>query len=165
MTELKLYQIPVVMRAALANLEIDEETGEILNADQLNGLELSSREKIVNTARYLVEMQAFLESMKQVKKNLDARIKTQTRQIEYLKKLALDGMDAIGVSKIEEPDIRISTRKTSSAAIDDEKALPAAYVQIVQETRIDKARLLQALRSGAEVSGAHLETKLNLTIK
>ena len=67
MQELKLYQIPAFMRQALDNLEIDEETGEILNADGLHNIELSAKEKIVNTARYIRECTVLLDAMKTAK--------------------------------------------------------------------------------------------------
>ena len=149
MQELKLYQIPAFMRQALDNLEIDEETGEILNADGLHNLELSAKDKIANTGRYIRECTVLLDAMKQAKQNIDARMKTLQKRLDYLTGLSLDGMEALGVKKIEEPDIRISTRKSVGTVIEDEEAIPSKFVTIVQTQKINKTEIKKAIQAGA----------------
>ena len=165
MQELTLFQIPALMRQALDNLEIDEETGEILNADELNKLELSAKDKITNTARYLRECSVLLDAMKQAKQNIDTRMKTLQKRIDYLTGLSLDGMAALGVKKIEEPDIRISTRKSVGTVIENEEAIPSKFVTIVQTQKINKTEIKKAIQSGEDVPGAYLIENINLAIK
>ena len=165
MQELKLYQIPALMRQALDNLEIDEETGEILNADGLHNLELSAKDKIANTGRYIRECTVLLDAMKQAKQNIDARMKTLQKRLDYLTGLSLDGMEALGVKKIEEPDIRISTRKSVGAVIEDEEAIPSKFVTIVQTQKINKTEIKKAIQAGQDVPGAYLVENINLAIK
>lgn len=165
MQELTLYQIPALMRQALDNLEIDEETGEILNADGLHNLELSAKDKIANTARYIRECTVLLDAMKQAKQNIDARMKTLQKRLDYLTGLSLDGMEALGVKKIEEPDIRISTRKSVGTVIEDEEAIPSKFVTIVQTQKINKTEIKKAIQAGEDVPGAYLVENINLAIK
>ena len=165
MQELTLYQIPALMRQALDNLEVDEETGEILNADTLNQLELSAKDKIANTGRYIRECTVLLDAMKQAKQNIDARMKTLQKRLDYLTGLSLDGMEALGVKKIEEPDIRISTRKSISTVIEDEEAIPSKFVTIVQTEKINKTEIKKAIQAGEDVPGAYLVENINLAIK
>ena len=165
MQELKLYQIPALMRQALDNLEIDEETGEILNADGLHNLELSAKDKIANTGRYIRECTVLLDAMKQAKQNIDARMKTLQKRLDYLTGLSLDGMEALGVKKNEEPDIRISTRKSVGAVIEDEEAIPSKFVTIVQTQKINKTEIKKAIQAGQDVPGAYLVENINLAIK
>lgn len=165
MQELKLYQIPALMRQALDNLEIDEETGEILNADGLHNLELSAKDKIANTGRYIRECTVLLDAMKQAKQNIDARMKTLQKRLDYLTGLSLDGMEALGVKKIEEPDIRISTRKSVGTVIEDEEAIPSKFVTIVQTQKINKTEIKKAIQAGEDVPGAYLVENVNLAIK
>lgn len=165
MQELTLYQIPALMRQALDNLEIDEETGEILNADGLHNLELSAKDKIANTGRYIRECTVLLEAMKQAKQNIDARMKTLQKRLDYLTGLSLDGMEALGVKKIEEPDIRISTRKSVGTVIEDEEAIPSKFVTIVQTQKINKTEIKKAIQAGQDVPGAYLVENINLAIK
>lgn len=165
MQELTLYQIPALMRQALDNLEIDEETGEILNADGLHNLELSAKDKIANTGRYIRECTVLLDAMKQAKQNIDARMKTLQKRLDYLTGLSLDGMEALGVKKIEEPDIRISTRKSVGTVIEDEEAIPSKFVTIVQTQKINKTEIKKAIQAGEDVPGAYLVENINLAIK
>lgn len=165
MQELILYQIPALMRQSLDNLEIDEETGEILNADGLHNLELSAKDKIANTGRYIRECTVLLDAMKQAKQNIDARMKTLQKRLDYLTRLSLDGMEALGVKKIEEPDIRISTRKSVSTVIEDEEAIPSKFVTIVQTQKINKTEIKKAIQAGQDVPGAYLVENINLAIK
>lgn len=165
MQELTLYQIPALMRQALDNLEIDEETGEILNADGLHNLELSAKDKIANTARYIRECTVLLDAMKQAKQNIDARMKTLQKRLDYLTGLSLDGMEALGVKKIEEPDIRISTRKSIGTVIENEEAIPSKFVTIVQTQKINKTEIKKAIQAGEDVPGAYLVENINLAIK
>ena len=165
MQELTLFQIPALMRQALDNLEIDEETGEIMNADELNNLELSAKDKIANTARYIRECTVLLDAMKQAKQNIDARMKTLQKRLDYLTGLSLDGMEALGVKKIEESDIRISTRKSIGTVIEDEEAIPSKFVTIVQTQKINKTEIKKAIQAGEDVPGAYLVENINLAIK
>lgn len=165
MQELTLYQIPALMRQALDNLEVDKETGEILNADALNQLELSAKDKIANTGRYIRECTVLLEAMKQAKQNIDARMKTLQKRLDYLTSLSLDGMEALGVKKIEEPDIRISTRVSVGTVIEDEEAIPSKFVTIVQTQKINKTEIKKAIQAGEDVPGAYLVENVNLAIK
>lgn len=165
MQELKLYQIPAFMRQALDNLEIDEETGEILNADGLHSIELSAKDKIANTARYIRECTVLLDAMKTAKQNIDARMKTLQKRIDYLAGLSLDGLQALGINKIEEPDIRIGTRKSVSTVIEDEETIPSKFVTIVQTEKINRTEIKKAIQAGEDVPGAHLVENINLSIK
>lgn len=165
MQELTLYQIPALMRQALDNLEIDEETGEILNTDGLHNLELSAKDKIANTARYIRECTVLLDAMKTAKQNIDARMKTLQKRIDYLALESVKGLIALGVDKIEEPDIRIGTRKSVSTVIEDEKAIPSKFVTIVQTEKINRIEIKRAIQAGEDVPGAYLVKDINLSIK
>lgn len=165
MQELTLYQIPALMRQALDNLEIDEETGEILNADGLHNLELSAKDKIANTARYIRECTVLLDAMKTAKQNIDARMKTLQKRIDYLAGQSVEGLLALGIKKIEEPDIQIGMRKTVSTVIEDEKAIPSKFVTIVQTEKINRTEIKDAIKHGEDVPGAYLVENINLKIK
>lgn len=55
---MKLYEIAPALRFALDDIVVDEETGEILNADALHAVEAEAAEKIEATALYLRELDA-----------------------------------------------------------------------------------------------------------
>ena len=51
--ELKIYEIPSQIQAALNAIEVDEETGEIVGWDKVEALTESATTKIANCARFL----------------------------------------------------------------------------------------------------------------
>ena len=137
-----LYEITDKYLKVLDNLEIDEETGEILNAEELD--ELSG---------------AFEEA------NLAKRRKQTEKRIDYLKNVLTACLDAAGRDKVETTKVRVSFRKSVAVSIDDEKALPADFVVETVTTKPDKTAIKKAIQSGQEVSGASLVENRNLQIK
>ncbi len=53
---MRLYEIPEQYRQALESIDVDEETGEIINADALNQFEMDAKEKIENAALFCREL-------------------------------------------------------------------------------------------------------------
>ena len=70
--------------------------------------------------------------------------------------LALEVMDEVGLSKLQEPDFTASTRSGSaSLVVMSEGDVPAPY-WIPQSPRMDRQALLGALKRGAEIPGVQL---------
>lgn len=167
--ELKIYEIPSQIQAALNALEVDEETGEIVGWDKLEALTESATTKIANTARYIRYVQAQIEAMKVAKANIDARLKTAQRFVYWLSVKTVEDLLALpdGKRKIEEPDIKVSTRKSESVSLDDESLLDKKFVkvEVITKQSPDKRAIKEAIKSGEEVKGARLCTNYSLQIK
>lgn len=167
--ELKIYEIPSQIQAALDALEVDDETGEIIGWEKLDALKESATEKIANTARYIRHVQAQIEAMKVAKANIDARLKTAQRFVDWLSVKTVEGLLAMpdGKRKIEEPDIKVSTRKSESVSLDDESLLDKKFVkvEVITKQSPDKRAIKEAIKSGEEVKGARLCTNYSLQIK
>lgn len=71
--ELKIYEIPSQIQAALNALEVDEETGEIVGWDKLEALTESATTKIANCARFLQYAQVQIDAMKDAEEKIKAR--------------------------------------------------------------------------------------------
>ena len=167
--DLKIYEIPHEMQLALNALTIDEETGEIVGYEQLDAVTESATQKIANTARYIRELESKIEAMKQAKANIDARIKTAQKLSDWLGMKTVQALLALpdDKRKVEEPDIRISTHKSESIALDDEKLLDKKFikVEVITKQSPDKKAIKKAIKSGEEVAGARLCTNYTLQIK
>ena len=68
-----LYEITGEYLRVLDNLEIDEETGEILNADELDSIAGAFEEKSENLACYIKNCDAFIANLKAEEANLAKR--------------------------------------------------------------------------------------------
>ena len=139
-----LYEITDKYLKVLDNLEIDEETGEILNAEELDELSGAFEEKSEAVACYIKNSEVFIGDLKAEEANLAKRRKQTEKRIDYLKNVLTASV---------------------AVSIDDEKALPADFVVETVTTKPDKTAIKKAIQSGQEVSGASLVENRNLQIK
>lgn len=159
MADLKIYEISDALLDALDAVEVDEETGEIKNTEALAAVKADAQLKIVSTAKYLAMRGATLAGMKTAYRSLGARIKAEERRQEWLKAQALKGMIALGVTKIESPDIEVKLGKLPpSVRVLDEAQIPAEYIKVKTEQSVDKIALSAALKAGKDVPGVMLVT-------
>lgn len=142
--------------------EIDEETGEILNAEELDALELARDEKIEGVGLWIKNLQAEAEAVKKEKDAMADRQRRLEKKAESLKNYlawALQG------EKFSTPRIAMSWRKSESVLIPDEAQLDDRFVNIQMIKKPDKKLIKDTLKAGLEVPGAELVTKQNLQIK
>lgn len=142
--------------------EIDEETGEILNANGLDELEIAKEEKIENIGLWIKNLLAEAEAVKHEKDNMAIRQKRLEKKAESLKgylTYALDG------EKFSTPRVAMSFRKSESVVIPDDAIVPDEYCNISVIKKPDKTVIKKALKEGREVLGAELVTKQNIQIK
>lgn len=142
--------------------EIDEETGEILNAEDLDALELARDEKIEGVGLWIKNLQAEAEAVKKEKDAMADRQHRLEKKAESLKNYlawALQG------EKFSTPRIAMSWRKSESVLIPDEALLDDRFVNVTMVKKPDKKLIKDTLKAGREVPGAELVTKQNLQIK
>lgn len=167
--ELKIYEIPHKMQLALDALRIDEETGEIVGYEQLDALTESATVKIANTARYIRYAETQIEAMKQAKKAIEDRVRTAQKLVDWLKVRSSQAILALPEDKrkIEEPDIRVSIRKSHFVNITDYEKIDEKFFNetIVRKKELSKVAIEAAIKSGEKVEGATLETNYRLQIK
>ena len=160
---MKIYEIKTEVRNALENLHIDEETGEIVGAELLDSTVCDARDKVANCARFIREEEAEIEAMKKAIDNIKARMESRKKSVEWLKGAVLSALSVVG-GKVEEADIRVSTRKSKSVEIENFDLLPEMFKFEKKTLVADKALIKKALEAG-EVKGARLVENLNLAIK
>ena len=87
--------------------------------------------------------------------------KAAEKKIDSLRKLI---SDALGGQPLETPRVKLSFRKSAEVQIDDIDELPDEYLRY-KEPEPNKTAIKEAIKSGKEVAGAHLEDTLSLQIK
>jgi len=140
---------------------IDLETGEILEGSKYNELELAKEEKLENIALYYKNMLSEAEALKAEKNAFAEREKQARAKAESLKKL-LD--NELGGNKFETTRVKISYRKSTAVAVDEDK-LPAKWTNVVETRTPDKNRIKEALKAGESIDGAMLIETNNIQVK
>lgn len=149
------------LSAMLEAAETPEEIEAIQNT--LEMLDLSIEEKIENTAKYMVNIEADIQGIKaeidrlnKIKKSKESTIETLKNNIEY-------SMKQKGIEKLEVGTFKAGYRKSESVEVDDLKSIPSDYIKT--EIKPDKTAIKKALKAGEEISGVHIQTNMNFYIK
>ena len=160
---MKIYEIPHAIRAALDAMEIDTETGEILNADALHDVEAEATDKVESTALYLREYEAEIEATDAEINRLIERVNAMKRRRDHLKGQLLEAVQATG--KVKTARVTVSIRRTSAVHIDDCANLPEAYVTTKTLVSPNRTAIKQALQSGVAVPFCSLEERESVIIR
>lgn len=160
-----LYEISKDYLTVLDNLEIDEETGEIINSDTLDAVSEELEAKAESVACYIKDLKAYAEAVKAEGEALAKRRKAAENKAESLKRYLASCLDMAGKEKLETSKCRIGFRKTSVVNILDETKIPAAYMVEKVTYTPSKVDISEAIREGKEVPGACIEEKRSIQIK
>lgn len=157
---MNLYQIKQEIEQAI-NECVDFETGEILDSERLDRLNMALNEKRENIALYIKNLVADSKAIDEEIKNLTARKKSINNKIDWLKQYLASDLQG---NKFETPKVVVSFRKSKSVDIQPNAEIPNEFL-IQQEPKLDKAGLKKAIQSGAVIAGVRIIEKSNLTIK
>lgn len=157
---MNLYELNKAIAAF--DLEVDEETGEVLNGDALDALELERDEKVENIALWVKDLNAEAAAIKAEEQNLARRRKTAENKAEWLRAYI---QDALGGEKLKTPRVSISYRTAEAVEIVDQDAIPEEYLTIRTEVKPDKKKIRDAIKDGGTIAGAELVKHTNLQIK
>ena len=145
---------------------IDSETGEIIDIDKLNELELERDAKIENVACWIKELKAEAEAIKAEKLALAERQKVAENKAESLKKwltYALDGQ------KFKTSKCSISYRKSESVEVTEEglNNLIKEHDELLtyKAPEPNKKAIKDALKDGLSVEGVQLVQNTSTIIK
>lgn len=160
---MKLYEISDALRTALEHIEVDEETGEVLSADELHAVEAAANDKIEATALYLRELDAEAKAAKDEADRMIARVKSMQKRSDYLKSMLLDALHATG--KVKTARVTVSIRTTQAVEVSEGADLPEAFQTVKTTVSPNKVAIKQALLDGIEVPGCHLEARESVSIR
>ena len=137
------------------------ETGEIIDIDKLNELELDREKKLENVACWIKDLKAEAEALKAEKQALAERQKVAENKMESLKKylaFALDG------KAFKSTRASVTFRKSQVVEVADIYKLDENYLRY-KEPEADKTAIKEALKAGKTVAGATLVENTSVIIK
>lgn len=156
----KLYEIDKDIEAF--EWEVDPETGEILNPDALNDLQMERDAKIEGVGLKIKNLTAELDAVKREKANFDSRAKSLEREIEGYKQFLVYALQG---EKFKTDRVVMSFRKSESVKITDEYLIPDNLCDFTMVRKPNKTAIKQMLKKDETVMGAELVEKQNISIK
>lgn len=151
------------------DLKIDEETGEVINIDELNALQMSFNEKAENIIKFIKNLDAEVVALESEENALAERRKAKEKKIEALKNYLKFVMEANGNDKLEFVSGVANFRKSKSVKVGDEfmkwaKENGTKYL-LEKEPTISKSAIRADLELGVEVPFAEVVENKSLIIK
>ena len=140
----------------------DEETGEVLNSNDLDELEISLDDKIKNCIYYYKNKKAEAKALQSEKMRLGERQKRAELQAEHMAHYiaaCLRGEAWQSKDKTQQVVFRRSEEVDANPLL-----LPAEYLR-QRAPEPDKLAIKKALKAGEEIKGAKLIVKDNLIVK
>ena len=166
-TSIPLYQLADQYLAAaheLTDLDIDEQTV----IDTLEGMTGEFEEKAINVAKFIQNLRSSSAAMKLAEEKMHNRRKAVEKReqniIDYLKL----NMERCGITNINCDYFSLSIRNNPvSVVIDNQLMIPNGFMRQPEDTPLepDKKAIADAMKSGVDIPGAHLEVFTRLDIK
>lgn len=161
---MKLYEIDQAIMECL-----DAETGEILDFEKLEELQLQREKKLEGVALYIKTLTAEAAAIKVEEDALAERRKAKENKAKSLKEYL---SNVLAGETFETAKVRLSYRKSTSLEITDGVAL----LEYLEKTNKDhcikykfpeirSSEVTKLIKAGEEVPGAILQEKQNLQLK
>ena len=151
-----------------ACIQLDEEhvvsvdDGEILNLQQFEALQMERDAKVEGLACYIKNKLADAEAIYAEINSLSYRAGIIKKEAERCKDY-LAG--ALYGEKFESPRCKISWRKSEVCNVLSMEEIPEEYKRTKVTVDADKTAIKKAIKAGAEIPGAEVIQKLNMTLK
>ena len=160
-----LYEIDAAILAA-----VDQETGEILDAEKLDALQMEREQKLEGVALWIKDLKAEAEAVKAEADKLNARKKALDNKIDGLKNWLLYALNG---EKLKTARCNVYQTHSQKLNVPDEPGL-ISFLQTLEEPEkflrfkdpeLKKDDIKKALKEGTIIPGAALEETESVVIK
>lgn len=141
---------------------VDTEDGEIFDLQQFEALQMERGQKIEGMCCYIKNKLAEAQAIDAEIDTLSYRSGVIRKEVERCKAY-LAG--ALYGEKFETPRCKITWRKSEICNVLSMEAIPDEYKRTKVTVDADKTAIKKAIKAGAEVPGAEVIQKLNMTLK
>lgn len=140
---------------------VDMETGEIIDTERLEQLQLAFDNKVEGIALWIKNLLAEAKMIKEEKDSLANRQKVCENKAESLKEY-LSGF--LAGEKFKTSKVSISYRKSERVDVLDMDKLDDDYLKF-KEPEPDKTKIKKALKDGVQLQGVQLVESQNIQIR
>ena len=157
-----LYELAAGFNA-LFDLVLDESMDLQLLEEGLHSIECELEEKCAGGIALIKSLEAYAEAYRKEEKRFEAQRQMLENRIKRIKEWYRQNLDAMGKTKVPTQYGVMSVQKNGGKQplkIDDAALIPEVYLTTVPEHKeVNREALYEALSSGREVPGAHLEAR------
>lgn len=140
---------------------IDTETGEVVDVEKLQALQIERDTKIENIALWYKNLVSDAEQYKAEKAAFAEKERIAKNKAESLKKY-LDSV--LNGAAFKTTRATVSYRSSEGVVIDDITKVDDSYLKYADPTP-DKAAIKKAIKEGVKLDGVHIESRNNISIK
>lgn len=140
---------------------IDEETGEILNFDELDALQLEKDTKVENICLLIKNLRSDAEAYKNEKNSFEQKRKQAENKADRLTAYV---QYILAGDKFKSSKVNVSYRKSEKVICPDLLEVDVDYLRY-KEPELDKKKIKDAIKAGVKVKGCYMEESLNIQIK
>lgn len=161
----KIYELNAQIKACIqydGEHVVNTDDGEILNLQQFEALQMERNAKVEGLACYIKNKIADAEAIYAEINVLSYRAEAMKKEAERCKAY-LAG--ALYGEKFETPRCKITWRKSEICNVLSLEEIPEEYKRTKVTVDADKTAIKKAIKGGAEVPGAEVIQKLNMTLK
>ena len=166
---LSLYQLSDTYLHALDFLcDAEQEIPAQAIQDTLEALEGELKDKAINVAQFIRNLESTTEAIKQAEQNMAKRRKAYEQRIVWLRQYLKTNLEVTGINKLECPYFRLTIVKNPAALeIFDDTAIPEQFrrIETVITEHFDKTAIKAALSAGQTVDGTRLVSGSRLVIR
>ena len=141
--------------------QIDEETGEILNIDELDALQLEKDTKVENICLLIKNLRSDAEAYKAEKNSFELKRKHAENKADRLTAYV---QYILAGNKFKSSKVNVSYRKSEQIECVDMLMVDPDYLRF-KEPELDKKKIKDAIKAGVEVKGCQLVERSNIQIK
>lgn len=154
---MRLYEI----NAEIENC-IDYETGEILDIERFQELQIEKEKKLEAIAlvykNAVAESKMFDDEIKALKERKEKSVKLADRMKEML-------FNDLNGEKFSTSKVNVSFTKSETTEAFDISKIPEKYINVKVERKADLKAIKKAIKSGENIEGARIIKKNNIQIK
>ena len=140
---------------------VDTETGEVIDTEAIESLEMERDTKIRNIACWIRNLDAEEKALAEQERIYRDRKNTAHNKKEDLKEYLASFLAG---KKWKNEEVNISWRKSEAVEVTDMKKLSSYYLRY-REPEVNKTLLKADLKAGVKLEGAVLTEKNNIQIK
>ena len=141
---------------------VDFETGEVVDPERLEALQMEREQKLENIALWVKNLQADVQAFKAEKESFEKRQKAAEKKLTSLMAYLTDNLNG---EKFSTAKCAVSFRKSDRVEVYNDALVPKKYLTKKVTFAPDKDAIKALLKSGHKVNGCRLVEKLNPQIK
>ena len=140
---------------------VDTETGEVIDTEAIDDLEMAMDEKVRNIACWVRNLDAEEKALAEQERIYRDRKNATHNKKEDLKEYLARALNG---KKWKNAEVSVSWRKSEAVEVTDMKKLSSYYLRY-REPEVNKTLLKADLKAGVKLEGAVLTEKNNIQIK